>query len=556
MASSGNFGTWNSLNVGSGGSTSLTVGNTNAVMTGADPRTTGTLGGTISDADGFYFETVATSIGGGALTLGIVNDDRHNQCMAEQIHQRSGSFMWRPYSSGQFFVETSTNTSYGAFANGDILGWFVKDSKLYVKKNDANVVGDVVNVSGGIPITGDFFFPAVSRTVGGGAQTSSILRPDSGSWSYTPPDGFKGLTSKDMNISADIDPAQTDDDIASKQFGVVTWTGNGATGRAITGLGFQPDFIWFKDRTQAFSNRLYDTSRGIASNGGKRLFSNTTGAENDQTSGQDISAVGTDGFTLGASDANYTNYNTDENVAWCWRANGGTTASDSNGSITSTVQANTKSGFSIITYTGTGSNATIGHSLSAKPDFFIVKSRSGGTGRNWAVYHSSQGATKYAELDNNGQFYTSSLRWNDTEPTDSLISLGTTGSVNASSENFVCYAWHNVEGFQKFGSYVGNGNDDGSYIHLGFRARYFFLKEASANDDWVAYDTARSTFNPTQKVLRYDTNAAEFDGSGRAVDVLSNGLKIRTSNGTINTSGNTYIFGAWGDVPFKYNNTF
>jgi len=552
MASSGNFGTWNSLNVGSGGSTSLTVGNTNAVMTGADPRTTGTLGGTISDADGFYFETVATSIGGGALTLGIVNDDRHNQCMAEQIHQRSGSFMWRPYSSGQFFVETSTNTSYGAFANGDILGWFVKDSKLYVKKNDANVVGDVVNVSGGIPITGDFFFPAVSRTVGGGAQTSSILRPDSGSWSYTPPDGFKGLTSKDMNISADIDPAQTDDDIPSKQFGVVTWTGNGATGRAITGLGFQPDFIWFKDRTQAFSNRLYDTSRGIASNGGKRLFSNTTGAENDQTSGQDISAVGTDGFTLGASDANYTNYNTDENVAWCWRANGGTTASNSDGSITSTVQANTKSGFSIITYTGTGSNATIGHSLSAKPDFFIVKSRSGGTGRNWAVYHSSQGATKYAELDNNGQFYTSSLRWNDTEPTDSLISLGTTGSVNASSENFVCYAWHNVEGYSKFGTYEGNANNDGPFVYTGFRPRLLFIKNSESASPWVIYDGARKGFNPADQQF---WDEALADHTSYPLDLLSNGFKLRTSNATVN-SAHTWIYGAWADVSFKYNNTF
>ena len=132
MASSGNFCVWNPLNIGSGGSTTLSDGNLKCVMTGADPRTTGTLGGTIADTDGYYFETVATAIGSGALTLGIVNDDRNDLCMSGQIHSRSGSFMWRPYSSGQFFVETSTNTSYGTFANGDVIGWYVKSSKLYL----------------------------------------------------------------------------------------------------------------------------------------------------------------------------------------------------------------------------------------------------------------------------------------------------------------------------------------------------------------------------------------------------------------------------------------
>ena len=199
MASSGNFGVWNPLNVGSGGSTSLTVGNTNAVMTGADPRTTGTVGGVISDTDGYYFETVATSTGSGALTLGIVNEDRHNQVLTGQIHSRSGSwYVERLSMVVHFFVETSSNTSYGTFADGDVIGWYVKNSKLYVKKNNSDVVGDVVNTSAGIDISGGFFFPAVSRTVGGGAQTSSILRTDSDDWSYSPPEGFKGLTSKDM----------------------------------------------------------------------------------------------------------------------------------------------------------------------------------------------------------------------------------------------------------------------------------------------------------------------------------------------------------------------
>ena len=355
MASSGNFCVWNVRSIGSGGSTTLSEANLNAVMTGADPRTVGTLGNPIDDSDGFYFETVATSIGDGALTLGIINDERSNRLANEQIHSRSGSFMWRPYSSGQFFVETSTNSSYGAFANGDVLGWFVKNSKLYVRKNNSDVVGDVVNVSGGIDISGNLFFPAVSRTVGGGSQTTAILRPDSDSWSYTPPSGFKGLTSKDMYISPDIDPAQTDDDHPSKQFNAVTWTGDGTNSRSIS-VGFQPDFIWFKSRSSAFSHRLYDTSRGINSNGGKRLFSNSNAAETDQTSGQDISAVGSDGFTTGASDNIYTNDTNDggNHVAWCWRMNGGTTATNNDGNVTTTVQANQAAGQSIVLWTGKG----------------------------------------------------------------------------------------------------------------------------------------------------------------------------------------------------------
>tara|TARA_R110000824_G_scaffold284311_1_gene472607 strand:- start:3 stop:1667 length:1665 start_codon:yes stop_codon:yes gene_type:complete len=554
MASSGNFGTWNFLNIGSGGATSLTVGNTNAVMTGADPRTTGTVGGVISDTDGYYFETVATSIGDGALTLGIVNEDRNNQCMGGQIHSRSGSFMWRPYSSGQFFVETSTNTSYGTFANGDILGWYVKNSKLYVKKNNSNVVGDVANVSAGIDISGGFFFPAVSRTVGGGSQTTAILRTDSDDWSYSPPAGFKGLTSKDMLVDSNIDPAGDDgaDDNPTKQFNTVIWTGNQST-QAITGVGFKPDLVWLKQRAGSGNpNILTDSSRGVT----KRLESNADIAEGTDSDG--LTAFGTDGFTLGSNDKY--NYGSGWTyVGWSWKANGGTTTSFSSGGnqLAGTYQANTKSKFSIITYTGSGSTGEVLHGMSATPNFIIAKDR--GATYWWNVYHKSGGTvnTGYDSLLylNSNNAVASGQNVNIV-PDSTKISMAGNEQINKSGNTYVMYAWADVEGMQKFGKYEGNGNSDGPFIYLGFRPRMMCIKSMDSNQAWIVCDTARETFNPLgEKVLQWNTNDQEYDPSGFNWDALSNGFKIRSSDTNINAT-QTYIYMAWGDVPFKYNNTF
>lgn len=389
------------------------------------------------------------------------------------------------------------------------------------------------------------------ETAGGNADDNGH-----GDFKYSPPTGFLANCAANMPISSGIDPAQTDDDYPGKQFNAITWTGDGTTSRAITGLGFQPDFIWFKDRTQAFSHRLYDTSRGINSNGGKRLFSNTSGAENDQTSGQDISAVGTDGFTLGASSANYTNYSSDENVAWCWRANGGTTASNTEGSTTSTVQANTKAGFSIIQYAGNSSSgSTIGHGLDSAPDFILFKALSGS--ENWAVYHRALGGTKAMVLNDSASVVTNSNRFNDTDPSATLITMGNVGNVNETGKNYVAYAWHSVEGYSKFGDYDGNGNSNGPYIRTGFRPRMVFLKQVDGAGEWTVFDTARETHNQMEDLLQWDLSNAETQLANDKIDFLSNGFKLRgAGGGRTNQNGRTFIYGAWGDVPFKYNNTF
>ena len=370
-----------------------------------------------------------------------------------------------------------------------------------------------------------------------------------GDFKYAPPTGFLTLCSANLSISDDIDPAQTDDDYPSKQFGIVTYTGNATTGQAITGLGLQPDLIWAKCRSHAQSNFLSDTSRGI----NKFVFSDQ---DSDEGTGGGYTTVyssfDSDGFTLGTSGSG-PNDSGRTYVAWGWRANGGTTASNSSGSITSTVQANTKGGFSIMTYTGNGSGgATIGHGLSAKPDFILIKRRS--FDQTWGVYHSSLGATKYIALNTTAAAGTDSAFWNNTEPTTTLITLGTEGRVNYNTATYVAYAWHNVDGYSRFGKYVGNYNTDGTFIYTGFRPRMLFVKRSDAVNSWFVWDTERTTFNKMNSYLYWDLSNGEE--TGYAIDVYSNGFKLRGQNNATNNSGGTFIYGAWGDVPFKYNNTF
>ena len=378
------------------------------------------------------------------------------------------------------------------------------------------------------------------KSAGGNADENGF-----GDFQYAPPTGFLAVCSANLPISDDIDPAQTDDDIPTKQFNTVLYTGNDGA-QSVTGVGFKPDLVWVKTLNSSQHHAIFDSSRGVL----KRIGSSRNNAEDTDSSF--LSSFDTDGFSWSSGGDNTQNgsYNY---VSWCWRANGGTTASNSDGTITTTVQANTAAGFSILTYTGTGSNATIGHGLSAKPDFIIFKRRSGG-GENWQVYHSGLGATKYLLLNSTNSESTSSTRFQDTEPTNSVISIGSESGVNTSSGTHVSYVWHGVDGYSKFGLYTGNGDADGPFIYTGFRPRTIFVKRSSTTGGWWVFDTARDTHNPVDRYIGWQE--ASTEGTNSNFDFLSNGFKLRTSDGDFNGSGSTIIYGAWGDVPFKYNNTF
>jgi len=382
------------------------------------------------------------------------------------------------------------------------------------------------------------------ETAGGNADENGH-----GDFKYAPPTGFLANCAANMTISDDIDPAQTEDDIAQKQFGVVTYTGNGSS-NAITGLGFQPDLVWAKMRSSSQAGILIDSSRGQS-----LLFSSLTNAE--QTSnGPFMTSYDSDGFTLSSSGSN-PNDNSQTYVAWCWRANGGTTSSNTNGTITSTVQANTKAGFSIVKFTGNGSNnATVGHGLDSAPDFIICKPYGSGT-LSWHVFHRAMGTGEFI-LNNNSAFDTRTSSFTESGTTATNFTLGSDASnMNYSGVDTIAYCWHGVEGYSKFGSYKGNGNSNGPYIRTGFRPRLIFIKNASTGGRrWTILDSARNTFNPVDSVINWDESQAEYDSSARGVDFLSNGFKIRGNDSDTNQSGNIITYGAWGDVPFKYNNTF
>jgi hypothetical protein len=459
----------------------------------------------------------------------------------------------------------STDTSAGLadHTSGDVLGFALDlDNGTWIIYRNGSSLGTVatgidttltyfaaVGASGGTISNFDVTCNFGQDSTFGGAITAGGNADGNGfgDFKYSVPSGYLACSTANLSVSDDIDPAQTDDDFPSKNFNAVAYTGNGTS--IDVDVGLQPDLCWIKIRGKTYDNLLIDSSRGL----GNLLKSNTNGAE---LTGYNttITSFNSDGFTYGSELSG--NENGSTHVAWCWRANGGTTSSNSSGDITSTVQANTKAGFSICTYTANGSaNQTWGHGLSAKPDFIIVKKRSATS--SLTVYHSSLGATKYLYLNSSNNVYTGSEMWNNTEPTSSLVTVNNNGNTNdPNGATFVSYVWHNVEGFQKFGSYEGNGNADGPFVYTGFRPKMIFTKSVdSASGDWIVIDTARSTFNVTNAGLSWNENYVEAT-SNRECDILSNGFKIRTSNTNLNKASETYIYGAWGDVPFKYNNTF
>jgi len=373
-----------------------------------------------------------------------------------------------------------------------------------------------------------------------------------GVFKYAPPTGFLALCSANLPISADIDPAQTDNNFPQKQFNAVTYTGTGSA-RSVTGLNFTPDLLWLKCRSIGQSARLIDSNRGVS----KTLTPADTQVEGTESNG--VTSFDSDGFTIGSSTGGF-NTGSATYVAWCWRCNGGTTTSDSSGDITVTRQTNDAAKFSILTYTGSGSSGnTIAHGLGVKPAMTIIKQRNSSNG--WNVWHQGYNSGDYdsfGELNSNGS-------WNANQgsngpfsaaPGTDYLTLTAYGQVNGSSNTYVAYVWADVEGMQKFGSFEGNSNADGPFIYTGFRPRLVFCKAADATENWQVRDTARSTYNADSQVRIYwNSDAAEGSASTASpIDFLSNGFKVRGSNSEINS--NTILYGAWGDVPFKYNNTF
>ncbi|BAR14170.1 hypothetical protein [uncultured Mediterranean phage uvMED] len=332
--------------------------------------------------------------------------------------------------------------------------------------------------------------------------------------------------------------AYTTIDKPSDYFNTKLYTGTGSS-NSISGIGFAPDWVWIKNRGLSGHHMLFDKVRGAT----KALYSNLTDAET--TVSGHLTSFDSDGFTLGDnSGKGSTNGNTETYASWNWLGANGT-ASNTDGSITSTVSANTTSGFSIVSYTGTGSNATVGHGLGANMDFAIFKLRSGSSA--WLVYHKSLGATKAIYLNETGAVGTNSSGFNDTEPTSSVFSLGSGATANTSGGTQIAYCFAEKKGYSKFGSYTGNGSTNGTFIYTGFKPAFVIYKRYdSGSYSWVLVDNKRNTFNAVDKYVHPNLSATE--GTVTLMDFLSNGFKMRVNDVTSNQGSIIYM--AFAENPF------
>jgi len=334
--------------------------------------------------------------------------------------------------------------------------------------------------------------------------------------------------------------AYTDIDNPELYFQTVLWTGNGSN-RSITLDGsenMQPDWVWGKNRGNDDNDYLMDSVRGAT----KFLTTNNQTAES--TSSTLLTSFDSDGFSLGTSAG--LNASGVTAVGWCWKASG-STASNSDGSVTSSVSANTTAGFSIITYTGTGSVGTIGHGLNSAPELVILRNRA--VTSSWWTWGELIGNVNILELQStaaknnpNGNYH------NDTMPTSSVISFGSDGQVSGSGQSHICYAFHSVKGYSKIGSFTGNGNADGNFVYLGFKPAFILLKGSANTENWSMYDNKRLGYNVDNNVLYPNTIGTE--GTSDDIDFLSNGFKIRRQTGLLNDSGVEYIYMAFAESPF------
>lgn len=365
-------------------------------------------------------------------------------------------------------------------------------------------------------------------------------------FAYTLPTGFRALCATNLPTPTILNGAQ--------YMAATLYTGNGTTtqsiSNAVNGVSFRPDFVWNKTRSNADDHRLVDVVRGGGTDlSSSVLYSNLTNAQ-DNSSGYITQT--SNGFNLGVA-ATPLNMSGRTYVAWQWNA-GGTGSSNTNGSITSTVSVNTTAGFSVVTYTGTGANATVGHGLGVKPAMIIAKRRS--STDQWQVTHQALNmANQGLYLNSAIAAFTDGDQWNNTQPTSTVFSLGAASGSNVNAATYVAYCWAAVAGYSAFGSYTGNGSSDGPFVYTGFRPRFIMTKNITTGGFWwEMVDSSREPFNPSDQTLYANVADAEYTSSAYNKDLLSNGFKIRGTNGGQNASGDTYIYMAFAENPFKYSN--
>jgi hypothetical protein len=393
--------------------------------------------------------------------------------------------------------------------------------------------GAAANTGNGVLNFGQDSSFAGQKTAQGNQDSNSI-----GDFYYEPPSGFLALCTDNLAAPEIADPTD--------HFNTALYTGNDTT-NAITGVGFQPDWLWVKNRTTSGDYPvMVDAVRGET-----EVVSPASNSA-EWTDSTAVTSFDSDGFTLGNATTDW-NRSGGSFVAWNWKGDGvsgGTLNED--GTIDSQVNVNTTAGFSVLTYTGTGSNATVGHGLAQTPELFFVKRRDG-AGWSWYGYNEPAGNTKSVYL-NSTTIDTDSTFWNDSSPTASVINVGTANGINQDTGTYLAYCFHSVEGYSKIGSYTGNGDNDGPFVYTGFRPAYILIRRYDSGNSWIIQDDARSPYNTVKAWLNADDTAVEYTG-WTGLDMNSNGFKPRDgSANTMNASGGDYLYMAFASTPFKTSN--
>ena len=427
----------------------------------------------------YYWEVVYASTTSGYAMTGVLNPNNYFISNKTEANYWSSSSSYSYYGNNGNVYTGDVGSSYGnTYTNGDIIGVALDmdNGKIYFSKNGTwqNSGNPATGTNPAYSSISSPLSPAVSTLENG---ANAIINFGQRPFSYTPPTGFVALNTFNLPTPTILQ--------GNKYFDSTLYTQNGAASNVIVNQGqFKPDLVWIKCRSNSGTfNNLVDSVRGAS----KALYSNSTSAEGTDNF---ISTFNSNGFTLNIGDSGTNNTAGRTQVAWNWQAGQSSGSSNTAGSITSTVSVSTTAGFSVVTYTGTGANATVGHGLGVAPRMIIVKNR--GSVTDWAVYHASVGNTGALRLNLTAATETDSRYWNNTTPTSTVFSVGSSSTVNGSSNTQVAYCWAEIAGFSAFGSYVGNGSTNGPFIYLGFRPEFILVKNTQAAQNWRIVDTSRS----------------------------------------------------------------
>jgi hypothetical protein len=501
---------------------------TNYVSTIAIPPSTGK----------WYWEVTLDASGQDRDTLGMVRTPQNSSTMPDQYNDTSWNYIYSALGFLRQYNQTTVAT-YSTITSGQSIGvcfdavtgkvWLNINGTYANSGNPVAGTGQVLTIA-----TGVSWFPTLGNY---GANTNSSINFGQRPFALTQPAGFVALNTYNLPTSTIVKGNTVMD--------VNLWAGTGATNVITNTAGFKPDLVWGKSRTNAYEHALFDSVRGA----NKQLASNSTAAEVTQTQG--LLSFNSNGFTLGtSSDSTVNNAGSGQTyVGWQWQAGQGSSSSNTNGNVTSTVSVNASAGFSVVTYTVTSTaSMTIGHGLGVAPQLIIEKRRDGAS--NWDVYTAATGNTGRLQLNSTAAFDVQAGVWNNTTPTSTVFSQQGNGTWHSIGSTCVAYCWTPIAGFSAFGSYTGNGSTDGPFVYTGFRPKFVLFKISSAAGNWFIRDTARDVYNASTTSLYPNLSDAE-NAAAAAVDILSNGFKLRNSTSGVNGSGETLIYAAWAESPFR-----